>query len=165
MTPMIEIFCDTDRPAIKALVEQHWAGAGMCIKGDLCYPHQHDGFVARADQQIVGWITFICHGPTMMLSSLNSLRKGLGIGSNLVLRTVDEARKRGVGRIWLTTTNDNLHALWFYQRLGFRLVAIYPDSINQARSRLKPSIPEHGPNGLLINDEIELELQLSPYTH
>ena len=60
--------------------------------------------------------------------------------------------------IWLVTTNDNVDALRFYQRLGFRLRALRAGAVDDARRDLKPSIPvEH--DGIAIRDELELVLE------
>ena len=53
------------------------------------------------------------------------------------------------------TTNDNLRALRFYQRRGFRLKELRPGAVNDAR-RLKPQIPLYGADGIPMRDEIEL---------
>jgi Acetyltransferase (GNAT) family len=68
-------------------------------------------------------------------------------------------REAGCRRVWLITTNDNLRALRFYQRRGFRLVAVHPDALARSRE-LKPSIPEIGLDGIPLRDELELELLL-----
>ncbi len=65
----------------------------------------------------------------------------------------------GCRRLWLITTNDNLHALRFYQKRGFRLVAVYPNALEESR-RLKPEIPLVGLDGIPLRDELELELAL-----
>ena len=65
----------------------------------------------------------------------------------------------GCRRVWLITTNDNLRALRFYQRRGFRLVAVHPNALARSRE-LKPSIPEIGLDGIPLRDELELELTL-----
>jgi len=57
------------------------------------------------------------------------------------------------------TSNDNLSALGFYQRRGFRLVAVYQNAIDAARE-IKPNIPQIGMENIPIHDEIELELWL-----
>lgn len=63
-------------------------------------------------------------------------------------------------RTWLLiTTNDKTPALRFYQRRGFRLVAVHRDAIDRARL-LKPSIPLTGIYGIPIHAEIELEMLL-----
>ena len=72
---------------------------------------------------------------------------------------VEEARKQNCKRVFLITTNDNMHALRFYQRRGFELVALYRDAVKESR-RLKPSIPLTGFDDIPIRDEIELEKNL-----
>ena len=47
------------------------------------------------------------------------------------------------------------------QRRGLRLVRLWPDSVTQARTLLKPEIPLIGDHGIAIRDEIELELPLA----
>jgi hypothetical protein len=72
----------------------------------------------------------------------------------------ETAAAAGCSRVWLITTNDNLHALCFYQRRGFQLVAVHRDAVSRSR-KIKPSIPLIGANGIPIRDEIELEYLLS----
>jgi hypothetical protein len=63
--------------------------------------------------------------------------------------------------VWLITTNDNLNALRFYQKRGFRLAALYPGAVDESRT-IKPQIPLVGENGIPLHDEIRLELALDP---
>ena len=60
------------------------------------------------------------------------------------------------------TTNDNLAALRFYQRAGFRLLELRPGAVDEARAVLKPSIPETGNDGIPLRDEIDLVRELGP---
>jgi hypothetical protein len=57
--------------------------------------------------------------------------------------------------ITLTTTNDNVDALRFYQRRGFRLAALRPGAVDRSRLR-KPEIPRTGDFGIPLRDEIDL---------
>jgi len=57
------------------------------------------------------------------------------------------------------TTNDNLPALRFYQKQGFRLIVLYPGAVEESR-RLKPSIPLAGHADIPIRDEIQLGIRL-----
>lgn len=68
------------------------------------------------------------------------------------------APAQGCKRLFLSTTNDNLEALAFYQKRGFRLIRVCPNAVDEAR-RLKPSIPLVAGNGIAIRDELELELR------
>jgi hypothetical protein len=59
----------------------------------------------------------------------------------------------------LITTNDNLHALGFYQKRGYVLTKLYPDIVKEAR-KIKPEIPLVSENGIPIRDELLLEKSL-----
>ena len=72
----------------------------------------------------------------------------------------DLASEAGCRRLWVVTTNDNLGALRFYQRRGFRLAALRPGAVDASRALLKPEIPSLGNDGIPLRDEIELELSL-----
>ena len=54
------------------------------------------------------------------------------------------------------TTNDNLDALAFYQRRGFRLSGLRVGAVDEARRTLKPALPVIGEHGIELHDELEL---------
>jgi len=83
-----------------------------------------------------------------------------GVGRALLERTVAALAAAGVRRAWLVTTNDNLAALALYQQSGFRLSALRPGVVDEARRELKPSIPAVGEYGIPLRDELELEIDL-----
>lgn len=74
-------------------------------------------------------------------------------------RCFEDARARGDRRVWLTTTNNNIGAIAFYQRLGMSTCAFYRDGVAAAR-RLKPAIPLRDEFGVGIDHELEFELLL-----
>lgn len=86
--------------------------------------------------------------------------RGRGIGGRLLRQALDELQAAGVARAWLVTTNDNLVALSFYQRAGWRLAALRPGAIDELRRSVKPSIPEIGEDGIPLRDELELHIDL-----
>jgi ribosomal protein S18 acetylase RimI-like enzyme len=91
--------------------------------------------------------------------TIDAFERRRGAGTALLEAVVADARAEGASRLWLITTNDNLDSLRFYQRRGFRLAAMHPGAVDDAR-RLKPTIPQRGEHGISIHDEIELELVL-----
>jgi len=91
--------------------------------------------------------------------SLNSLKENRGVGTALIDEVIKAARQQNCRRIFLVTTNDNLHALGFYQRRGFALAGIRRRAVDEAR-KIKPGIPLIGMNGIGLHDEIELEMSL-----
>jgi N-acetylglutamate synthase-like GNAT family acetyltransferase len=77
----------------------------------------------------------------------------------LIEAAVDKARRFGCHEIRLTTTNDNIDALRFYQRRGFRMAELRPGAVDQSRQR-KPQIPRVGDYGIPLRDEIDLTLRV-----
>ena len=109
--------------------------------------------------QIVGLATSEVQGVDCHLVTLNALEEGIGVGSALLAAVIERAAASGCQRVWLTTTNDNLHAIRFYQRKGLRIVAVYPGAVDRAR-QTKPSIPQIGNDGIHIHDGLELQIKV-----
>jgi N-acetylglutamate synthase-like GNAT family acetyltransferase len=140
---------------IKTVFNRHWGGDFIVSRGKIHKPETLNGFIAEAGSKKVGLITFKIIGQELEITSINSFIKKKGIGTTLVKRVRDLAKKEKVKRLWLVTTNDNLDGLRFYQKRGFILKRIYPNSVAAYR-KLKP-IPLIGNNGIPLRDEIELE--------
>ncbi|MBN1512205.1 MAG: GNAT family N-acetyltransferase [Phycisphaerae bacterium] len=155
---------DEDRPAIAEFIERHWHSRKIVTRGTAYYPHEERGFIEWRDGRIAGLLTFVVHGDSMELLTLNAVPSGHGIGTAMTLMAVDWARANNLRRIWLITTNDNLRAIGFYQRLGFRMTQIHIGAVDKARM-IKPEIPEVGEGGIPIHDEVVLELTLQPVIH
>ncbi len=153
---------DADREEVAEFIEQHWYGRMIITRGRSFYPHQEDGFIERRDGRIVGLLTYRIDEEGMEILTLNSTLEGQGIGSSLMLNAIERARTQGCKGIRLTTTNDNLRAIGFYQRLGFRMAAVNVGAVDEAR-KIKREIPEVGERGIPIHDEIVMELLVKPY--
>ena len=153
---------DSDRNDVADFIGQHWHSKMVMSRGRSFYPHQEHGFLERRDGKLVGLLTYHLDNTEMEILTLNSTLEGERIGTSMMLEAIETARRLGCERICLTTTNANLRAIGFYQRLGFRLVAINPDVVDEAR-KTKPEIPETGESGIPIHDEIVMELQIHPY--
>lgn len=149
----------SDHPWLAAFIAEHWGSAMMVVRETLYDATTLPGFVAVDGETVVGLVTYRIDGDDTEVMSLDSLREGQGIGWALLQAVMDAARAAGCPRLRLVTTNDNLHALRFYQRRGFRLIALRPDAVTRSR-RLKPEIPLLGHDGIPLRDEIELEITL-----
>ena len=60
----------------------------------------------------------------------------------------------------MITTNDNVDALRFCRRRGFRLAELRAGAVDDSRAQLNPEIPAIGDHGIPLRDEIELERNL-----
>lgn len=148
-----------DREWASEVFNRFWGSTTVVARGRLYPLEALPGFIAVREGKAVGLVTFHLHGEGCEIVTLNSVEEDRGVGSALVEAVRDLAARRGCRRLWLVTTNDNTPALRFYQRRGFRVIAVYPGAIEAAR-RLKPEIPRLGIDGIPLRDEIELELTL-----
>ncbi len=146
-----------DAQWVRQLMTERWGADFIVAHGRVYHCADLRGFAAASGKERAGLLTYVIEGTDCEIVSLDSLRPGIGIGSALVEAVKATAWKAGCRRLWLTTTNDNLNALRFYQKRGFRLVKIHRDAVECAR-RLKP-IPATSADGISIRDEIELELR------
>jgi GNAT superfamily N-acetyltransferase len=148
-----------DRNWVEPLIVERWGDPIVVGRGRVWRPAELPGFAAFEDDRCVGLVTYEIEGDALEIVTIDALVEGQGIGTAL-LRAVEEvARAQGCRRLRLVTTNNNLRALLFYQRAGFRLVALVPGAVEESR-KLKPSIPELDAAGLPIRDELHLELPL-----
>lgn len=152
---------DEDRDQVAQFIERHWHSKVVMSRGQAYYPHECEGFIEWRGDDIVGLLTYRCDDDAMEVLTLNSTLEGEGIGSALMLMAIEKARELSMVRVWLTTTNDNLRGMGFYQRLGYRMVAVNIGVVDQAR-KIKPQIPKVGQNGIPIHDEIVMELSIKP---
>lgn len=142
---------------IKALVKESWGGELIYVHGTSYRPAGLPGFVALQEDTAVGLVTYYLGANACEIATLDSLRAGQGIGARLVGAVRAVAERAGCSRLWLITTNDNTRALRFYQKQGFRLVAVHCGAVDKAR-QFKPQIPMLGDDDIPIHDEIELEI-------
>ncbi len=161
MTILVSIrpAAETDRPWLRQFMRDHWGAEVMVAAGRLFYPAENPAFLAVEEGEVVGVVTYEFHAGECEITSINTHYAASGIGTALVERVAAEARSRSCRRVWLTTTNDNLNALRFYQKRGFRLAALYPGAVDESR-KIKPQIPLVGEDGIPLHDEIKLELAL-----
>jgi ribosomal protein S18 acetylase RimI-like enzyme len=76
-----------------------------------------------------------------------------GVGGYLVAEVELMARRQQVVRVIFCTTNDNLPALYFYQRRGYRISEVVPGAL---LPYVKPAFA-CGFAGIPVRDEIRLE--------
>ena len=88
-----------------------------------------------------------------------SVLEGRGFATALLDRAELEARERGAKRLFLTTSNDNLAAIRFYQRRGMKMVKVHAGMMDRYRTEGQP-VPLIGMNGIPLRDELELEVSL-----
>ncbi|UQZ57288.1 GNAT family N-acetyltransferase [Bacillus subtilis] len=133
---------------------KQWGTPEMAISSGIFRCDELDGFAAVNESgEIIGCITYLIDGKDCEIISLDSMIENKGIGTALLQQVEETAKYAHCQRIKLITTNDNVHAMAFYQKRGYQFAEVFPNAVKKAR-RLKPEIPEVAENGILIRDEI-----------
>jgi GNAT superfamily N-acetyltransferase len=148
-----------DHPNVLAFYEKHET-ARVARRGQLVHPIEHPALLAEDHGRLAGVLSYLVTEGQCEILTLHSSKQWRGVGSALIEAVERLASDHGCTRLWLITTNDNVDALRFYQRRGFRLASLYPGAVDDSRTRLKPEIPEMGEYGIPLRDEIELEKRL-----
>ena len=132
----------------------------MARLGALEDATRQPALIAEIDGDLAGVLTWVLRGRSMEVLTLHAARQWAGAGTALVAAARRVAEASGARRLWLITTNDNVDALRFYQRRGFRLARVHAGAVDRSRAALKPGIPEAGDHGIPLRDELELEMTI-----
>lgn len=148
-----------DGEAVAAFLGEH-GSLRIARRGELVDPLEHPALLAWVDDRLVGVATYVVDGDACELLTLHAQQPRAGVGTALVEEVVRTARGAGCRRLGVVTTNDNVDALRFYQRRGFRLTQLRPGAVDACRATLKPEIPLVGAHQIPVRDELELEMEL-----
>ena len=117
-----------DREWIRETLEQNWGGS-LIVVHDVEFDCLNLPSLIAGDQD--GLLLYrIAESAEIIL--LHTRVSGSGLGSALIKAFVEQARAMGVFNVRVTTTNDNVEALRFYQRFGFRLTALRPGAVRSS---------------------------------
>jgi len=153
---MVEISRATAvEPAVQSFLQSNNSDR-VARRGELIEVLHHLVILAKEDADIVGVLTYNISGGSCEVLTRHCARRWSGIGTLLLEAMLVTARGAGCKRVSVVTTNDNVDALRFYQRRGFRLIALRPGAVDKARQEMKSTIPVTGSYGLPLRDELEL---------
>ena len=126
--------------------------------GELLDPLELPGLVAEVGGSPVGLLTYQIKNEEMEALTVHAQASGRGAGSALLAAAVDEARQSGARRLWLVTTNDNLHAIRFYLRRGMHVARVHEGAVDRDRELKLEMARVNGENGIPMRDLVEFEL-------
>ena len=137
------------------LMVEFWGSELQVVHQSVYRPAELPGLLAERAGRVVGLLTYQVSDEMLEVVTLNAIERRTGVGTILMEAVAADARQLRCQEIRLTTTNDNLDAIRFYQRRGLRLVALRPSAVDRARLE-KPEIPLVGDYGIPLRDEIDL---------
>ena len=145
---------DADRPAVRALFESAFGRTKIVAFGEVMDVDQMPALVALGAQDLAGALAYRSFGDALHMVALatDPLWQRSGVGGHLVAEAELLARRLNLRRVMVATTNDNLPALYFYQRRGYRLTDLIPGGITSHTGQ-----EVGGFAGIPVRDEVRLE--------
>ncbi|MBL9148311.1 MAG: GNAT family N-acetyltransferase [Phycisphaerae bacterium] len=156
--PTVRPIVAEDAAQVREDLLANWGSTQIWSLGRRYDADRLEGFVAEIDGRHAGSLTLALHDGAWQCEviTLASRVERRGVGAALLVAAENRARSLGCKRIFLTTTNDNVHAMRFYQRRGWRFSALHAGIVDRVR-RYVPTYPLVGLEGIEIHDEIEVE--------
>lgn len=152
MTISVRPLRDDERDWARRVIADRWGSQTVVAHGVAYEAAGLPGLVAEEGGRPVGLLTYHVEGDACEIVTIDALEGRRGVGTSLI----EAVASLGHRRVWLITTNDNVGAQRFYERRGFRLVAVHEGAVARSRE-LKPEIPLHALDGTPIADELEYE--------
>ena len=117
--------------------ELAWLAEGEVISAEqhLDYAERGLSWLALANDQPVGFILAELHASSLFIVELSVHLdwQGKGIGRRLIACVADQARKRGLASLTLTTFLDVPWNAPFYARLGFEMITTLTPELREKR--------------------------------
>jgi ribosomal protein S18 acetylase RimI-like enzyme len=143
--------------SIRKLVRKFWGEDEQLTFDRQFTVAELPGYVAKLKSKTLGFISTADAGNAKIIVALGVLPdyQGCGIGKSLILKLQDEAVRENRKMLLVSTSNDDLPALGFYQSLGFQIYEVKPDIIAKKHGKIF-----NGIGNLPIRDELRLRKKL-----
>jgi GNAT superfamily N-acetyltransferase len=144
----------SDRQDIRKLSD-HFRHAPSVTLFDKTYDiAELPGYVANANSHMAGVLSYAVEDDALVIASMDVLPGYQGLGAGMMLVEAAKAKAAAEGRkiVRAAVSNDDLPAMYFYQRNGFRVYDVKPNLVAARHEE-----PEVGFGGIPARDEIRLQ--------
>jgi ribosomal protein S18 acetylase RimI-like enzyme len=154
---MVREATEADRVAARALFDQDFGRTKIVAFGEVMDIEQMPALVAIMHDGLSGALAYRLLGDALHIVALatDPMWQRSGVGGHLIAEAELLARRLELTHLVVSTTNDNLPALYFYQRKGYRLTELVPDSVLIHTHQVVAGFA-----GIPARDEIRLEKRL-----
>jgi GNAT superfamily N-acetyltransferase len=148
---------DADRRAVRRLLEEDFGRTKIVAFGEVMDLDAMPALVAIMHADPSGALSYRLLGDALHIVALatDPMWQRSGVGGHLLAEAELLARRLNLTRLVVATTNDNLPALYFYQRRGYRMTDLVPNSVAEHTHQ-----EVAGFAGIAVRDEIRLEKRL-----
>lgn len=153
--PLVREATEADRARALDIFQREFGGRQLVAGGQPVSIEDANLLVAETEAGVSGAVAWRRQDGCLHIVALatDPMWQRSGVGGNLVAEIEAIARREGLPRVLVTMTNDNIPALYFYQRRGYRLASVLRGAVSS----------QPGNRGLVgfAGIPIEDELQLS----
>ncbi len=152
-----EVLPNEEKKRIRELVQRFWGEKEQLTFDRKFIVAELPTYAAKLGNNIIGFISFTEVDDATILVALGVLPKyqSSGVGKSLIAKVEAEAKRRTKKKLLVSTSNDDLPALAFYQSLGFQIYEVKPNVIAEKHGRVFEGI-----GGLPVRDELRLQKTL-----
>ena len=153
-----KVTSEAERTFVRSLVERCWGEEEQLTFDRRFVVAEFPTYVAKLKQSVAGFASFAETDDALIVVALGVVPQcqGLGVGRRLIEKVEEEAKKLRKRRMLVSTSNDDLPALAFYQSLGFQIYDVRPDVVARKHGAVLPGI-----GGLPVRDELRLQKKLN----
>jgi ribosomal protein S18 acetylase RimI-like enzyme len=143
-----------EKETIKKMVERFWEEPEQLTFGRKFIVAEFPAYLAKSGSDVIGFVSFAELRDAIIIVALGILPQyqNAGVGKSLIEKVEAEAKRLGKKKLLVSTSNDDLPALAFYQSLGFQIYEVKPNVIAE-----KHGMTLKGIGGLPIRDELRLQ--------
>jgi ribosomal protein S18 acetylase RimI-like enzyme len=149
---------DSDRAPLRELFARDFGHTGKIVAfGEEVSLEAAPAIVAGMRDELGGALAYRLLGNALHIVALatDPMWQRAGVGGYLLAEAQLLARKLNLQRLVVATSNDNLPALYFYQRHGFEMLELIPGAILSQLGRQVAGFA-----GIPIRDEVRLQKTL-----
>jgi GNAT superfamily N-acetyltransferase len=152
--PLVREASASDRDQALEIFQREFRGRELVADGAPVSLTEAEMLVAETEGGISGALAWRRRDGLLHIVALatDPMWQRAGVGGYLLAEAEAMARRHGLPRVLVTMTNDNIPALYFYQRRGYRLSALLSGAVS-SQPRNKDLA---GFAGIRIEDEIQL---------
>jgi ribosomal protein S18 acetylase RimI-like enzyme len=143
-----------EREKIQEFVKRFWGEEEQLTFDRKFIVAELPAYLAKAGSNIIGFVSFSELHDAIIIVALGILPQyqNAGVGKRLIEKVEAETKRLGKKKLLISTSNDNLPALAFYQPLGFQIYEVKPNVIAEKHGMVLKGI-----GGLPIRDELRLQ--------
>jgi ribosomal protein S18 acetylase RimI-like enzyme len=148
-----KVVLKVEREKIREFVQRFWGEEEQLTFDRKFMVAELSAYTAKLGNNIIGFISFTESDNAIIIVALGVLPQyqGSGVGRSLIEKVEAEAKRTMKNTLLVSTSNDDLPALAFYQSLGFQIYEIKPNVIAEKHGGVLKGI-----GGLPVRDELRL---------